>query len=84
MASTTVTTPQFDIDAFIRREKRKVACRLYYDKHRERILAQQKQRYMAIREEKISAGEFKKRGPKPKPKVVLIPESLISSAVSGP
>ena len=76
MASAPVTTQQRDIDAFIRLEKKRVACRIYYDKNREAILAQQMRRYMAIREERIAKGEAKKRGPKSKPRVVTIPESI--------
>ena len=76
MASASVT----DIDAFIRLEKKRVAWRIYYDKNRETILAQQKRRYKAIREERIARGEAKKRGPKPKPRVVTIPESYKAGA----
>ena len=76
MASAPVTTQQCDIDAFIRLEKRRFACRIYYDKSKEAILAQHMRRYRAIREERIARGEAKKRGPKPKPRVVTIPESL--------
>ena len=57
-----------------------LACRIYYDKNREAILAQQMQRYKTIRQERIAKGEFEKRGPKPKPREVMILESVRPSA----
>ena len=67
------------LSALIAVDKRKLYFREYYDKNRERILEARKLQYNELREHRIANGEFKKRGPKPKPREVTITVELNGS-----
>lgn len=82
-----------DIAQAVARERKLVYWRNYYDENRERILARQMARYQETREARkaarlaaspeASGAPKKKRGPKPKPREVVITVGYKSDVCVG-